>query len=378
MGGFTGWLSRYNLSVVSIAAPLPATRPSERAATASPFIVSPLFDTVFFLASSLVVFLPWLAAEKWHASSWTILAAVGVASNGPHLASTWTRVYLHRGDFRRRLFNFFWVPFFICAFVGAVVAIQGPASELLRSILFYYASYHFVQQNWGLLRIYQRKQGEPSMMVVRLERATLYLGTAYCMLHRLRTGPWQLFGANVWHPTPPVLVVDAVGLCLAATFAGVLAIRIVRATQGRAADAIRPLFLASSFLGFAIPFLFIRSDGTSAFAAAAAWHGIQYIGIVWHFNRRRYGGKPDPEAPVVSYISQPGRAVLYGVTLLAMAGLAYVALYVGSVATNMNLDDFGVIGWTTLTFSHYYLDGVIWKLRKSENAVPLGLAPSPR
>ena len=56
--------------------------------------------------------------------------------------------------------------------------------------------------------------------------------------------------------------------------------------QRPAHEWVRPAYLAFNFLGFAMPFLVIR-DGNSAFGAAALWHAVQYIAIVWLYNDRR-------------------------------------------------------------------------------------------
>src|SRR5207245_1278733 len=88
---------------------------------------------------------------------------------------------------------------------------DGRDSPWLRTVLFYWASWHFASQCWGLLRIYQRKQGVADTPVAKLEKALLFGGTGWCVLHRLFTGPWSLFGVPIWHPSPPAWLVNGVG-----------------------------------------------------------------------------------------------------------------------------------------------------------------------
>jgi hypothetical protein len=80
-----------------------------------------------------------------------------------------------------------------------------------------------------------------------------------------------------------------------------------------------------------------------------------------------------PKAKLVSWLGQPGwsRAFLYMCLLWGVAGIAYasswgLALITTAVSpqTHWGVERIGFVTWFGLTFSHYYLDGIIWKLRK--------------
>ncbi|MFZ5471704.1 MAG: hypothetical protein ACOZIN_19935 [Myxococcota bacterium] len=337
------------------------------------FIASPAIDGFFFFGSAGVVLLAWLAAARFQVNSFYILAAVAVFSNGPHLVSTWSRVYFDRREWRRRPFHLLVVPAVIALLVVAVVHFGGrEGSRALNSILLYWATWHFVAQSWGILRIYQRRSGEPeNSLAMRLEKPLLFLFVAWCLLHRLHTGPRMLFGTEVHHLPLPRAVVDG----LLGPFLFLFFLYLVqRLRQWRAPWAqgawLRAGFLGCSFLGFAVPFLFIKTDDTTAFAAAAGWHGLQYLGIVRLYHRNAWKGGVHPDAPVVSWLSQPGwgRLVLYAAFLLALAGSGYLFIYTGALLTagsRWDVYTWGAVVWLSFTFGHYYMDGVIWKLSKS-------------
>src|SRR5690349_1900646 len=135
------------------------TQAAARPATAPGWIVSSRFDLAVFLLSSLVTLVPWIAVDHFGVSAFYVLAAVAICSNGPHLASTWTRVYLDGRERFRRPFAYFAVPALLAAMVLAFILVDGRETAWLRTILFFWASWHFAAQCWGLLRIYQRKQG---------------------------------------------------------------------------------------------------------------------------------------------------------------------------------------------------------------------------
>src|SRR5690349_15106595 len=76
----------------------------------TPWIVSRNFDVGYFLSSGLVVFIPLLAIGVFSIKPDMILAAVAVVANGPHLSSTWSRVYLDSTELRRRPLAYVGIP----------------------------------------------------------------------------------------------------------------------------------------------------------------------------------------------------------------------------------------------------------------------------
>ena len=62
------------------------------------------------------------------------------------------------------------------------------------------------------------------------------------------------------------------------------------------ASVLRLVFIGCSFLGFFVPFQLITSDDTSAFAAAACWHGFQYLGMMRHYNVNAWKGGVSKDA----------------------------------------------------------------------------------
>ena len=349
-----------------IATTTASTVDTARPAADSGWIVSPAFDLLVFLFSAAVTLVPWQLVDVHHVQPAVVLALVAITANGPHLVSTWTRVYLDGHERTRRPIPYYVVPALITAAVLAFILVDGDDTPWLRTGIFYWASWHFAAQCWGLLRIYQRKHGVAHTPLARVEKILLFSSTGWCVLHRLYTGPWELFGVPIWHPHPTAWLVNGVGAAVATLAIAYAARFVLEAIKGRRPDARRPLFIATTFFAFLVPFLVIH-NGTAAFAAAAWWHAIQYLGIVWFYNRNRWQGGVDPQARLVSYVSNPRRWPLYFLMLLAFAGVAYGSILIlsrVSEGTTWTFGTWSLLVWTSLTFSHYYLDGVIWKLRR--------------
>jgi hypothetical protein len=160
-------------------------------------------------------------------------------------------------------------------------------------------------------------------------------------------------------------MVNGMGALLVTAAATYVTIRAVQWRRGDKVALIRPLFLLSSWFGFFVPFVLIKKNGSAAFAAAACWHGLQYLGIVWYFNRNRWNSGVDKRARLVSWVSQPKRVPFYFLSLLGIAGIVYGGIIlVSKVALTPEI--WGSLVWMSLTLGHYWLDGVIWKLRKPE------------
>jgi hypothetical protein len=351
------------------------------ASTAAPAqsvaIISPWKDFWFFFASTFVVLIAWFASSVMHVDGFTILAVVAVISNGPHLVSTWTRVYFDSREWTSRPVATVVMPLAIIGVVYVMMERLSFGARLANSVILYWATWHFVAQNWGILRIYQRKSGEPtSSLAMKLERPVLLLIVVFCMAHRLYTGPRRLFGVELYYPTLPYPLVMAVLVPLVLGFGVIVAQRLRERRAPWATGAwVRVAFIVCSFFGFFVPFQLILSDDTSAFAAAACWHGFQYLGMVRHYHRNTWKHGVDPRARVISWLGQPGwsRAALYLALLWGLAGAVYGVIFVLSRVT-LDFNRWAAVIWVGLTLSHYWIDGVIWKLRRPELASRVGIA----
>jgi hypothetical protein len=130
---------------------------------------------------------------------------------------------------------------------------------------------------------------------------------------------------------------------------------------------VRPLFLASSAFGFFVPYMLLK-DGSSAFAAAALWHAIQYIGIVWMFNRKHFTGpsvvRGDWLDRTQAWLSQPGHGWLYFASMIVPGFAAYILVKLIMPLYHFSLEQAVTTVWSAGTLAHYYLDGVIWKFKR--------------
>jgi hypothetical protein len=271
-----------------------------------------------------------------------------------------------RSERFQRPIHYWVIPAIALAFSIICYGMGEPGPTITRSVIFYWASWHFVAQSWGVLRIYQRKHDTPSNLV-RLEKALIFLPAFFFVARRVCTGPWQLFGAEIYHPKLPAWVPNGLG-ALCVTLAALYLVQFRPGKVGAAAFA-RPMYLGFNAVGFAMPFLFIK-NGTSAFGAAALWHALQYLAIVWHYNRRRWSRGVDEDARWLSWVSQRGRTLAY-VGLLALGAASVYSIVLVLAAFSWSFERWALALWTGLTLGHYFLDGVIWKFQRYKLAEQL-------
>jgi len=350
------------MSTLSLAGSPPQAIPAARPGEARPWMISPALDVLLFVGVTLLTLIPWLVSDVLGYPGYYVLIGVAVA-NGPHLISTWTRVYLPRAERFQRPVRYWVIPAIAFAFAVTAEVRGGMWIVVIRSMIFYWATWHFVAQSWGVMRLYQRKHGAADQPIARLEKALIFLPAFWCALHRLFTGPRTLFGIEVLYIRPPAILVNALGGVIVMLAAAYVAMWWGSRRSRGAHEYIRLIYLPFNFLGFAMPFLVIR-DGTSAFAAAALWHAVQYIAIVWLYNRRRWSSGVDPGARVVSWVSQPGRSLAYMGLIAVCAAGVYTIAFVASRIAKTSFEDLAMMFWTGLTLGHYYVDGVIWKSRR--------------
>jgi len=362
-------------TTLATAAPALLAAPPVARGGEKPWMIAPGIDFVLFLGVTLLTLIPWLVSDVLGYPGWYVILGVAVA-NGPHLISTWTRVYLLPNERFKRPLRYWVIPGVAMAFAITADFQGGLLLRMVRSTIFYWATWHFVAQSWGVMRIYQRKHGAAERTEAKLEKALIFLPAFFCALHRLYTGPWELFGIEVIHVRPAPALVNSLGALIVAIAAVYLWIWF-QGARGRAAhEWLRPAYLIFNFLGFAMPFLVIR-DGNAAFAAAALWHAVQYIAIVWLFNARRFKGGVEPGARLVSWVSQRGRALAYMGLIAACAAVVYTIAFGASLFVHRPFDQVALTFWTGFTLGHYYLDGVIWKSRKYDLRTLTTNAPAP-
>jgi hypothetical protein len=319
------------------------------------WIESPAYDVSLFALSSLAGLLLILVDQlsRWgHAAGELAIYFVGI----PHYLSTFT---FYLGDQNRQHYRLRWAAFFLGPLVifAAVLALRAlEVQGVVQSAIFVWNVYHVSLQSAGILSLYRRLNGGEqnekrwAHLTILSVNATMafwylrYFPPLYGLL--LRVHPW----------TPLILRYACLVTCLVAGTGYALHLR----RRQRPLRAPEQLFLISSLLLFH-PYLWVK-DYLLATIAMLMGHFIQYLGIIWLLNRRKYAQQTSGSVAQQWLIRLSSRPRLLLVSLLLLGGF-FLFIDRGSRIVGMYLSY--IIVWNSLVLIHFYVDGLVWAFKDS-------------
>lgn len=286
-----------------------------------------------------------------------------------HVIATYTRICFDRESLRQH---------------GALLYALLPGVALLTiavawsvglwvivSIYFYWQWWHYTRQSWGISRAYRAKDKGQLYEDGWLDQAIFYALPILGILHRSHQNHPTFIGLELWSLPVPGWLVQIAAAATALLLTIWLIRRVLAAWEGRLAR-VHTLYMLTHFTIFAVGYIIVP-DNTLGWLAINIWHNAQYILFVWMYNTRRFKDGVNPNARILSYISQPHRLWLYLLTCVAITGVLYWGVlrtidwlfFAGLSAT--------IVLYQIVNFHHYIVDSMIWKVRKPEVRQNIGL-----
>ncbi|WP_224245481.1 hypothetical protein [Hyalangium gracile] len=341
-----------------------------------------LLSTVGGLSASLAL----LGLHAWVGVSGLVLWWAWVlALDGPHIFATLSRTYLDRRErsARARLLvgSLGWFAAGPLFFGVSVLLGRRLPFDLFLTLTSLWAYWHVVRQHYGVMTLYQRKNGDTHPVDRRVDSLTLYVGLlapfiAFALTHPVARrmlgmpadpGPEQLLARAAW----------AVTLAVVALFA---ARQLQRWRAGLGVNTPKVLLLAAALGLTALLFyppVSRRVDFLMVAVVVTAFHNVQYHGIVWFYHRNRYHGPNVDRAAfgLAPRISQ--RFLIYAACGIAFT-LLYRALGCGfgvhpgcgafdakvMLGPNLSLRELTSGFIWGFALHHYYLDQKIWRVSR--------------
>jgi hypothetical protein len=341
-----------------------ATADSELVVQASPeatrrspkcqgWIESPAYDVAIFSLSPIAGLLLILVDHfsRWgHAAGDLAVYFVGI----PHYLSTFTFYFAdqNRDQYRLRWMAFFLGPVIIFAIVFSLrsLAVQG----VVQSAIFVWNVYHVSFQSSGILSLYRRLNGGLQAEKRWAQLTILFVNSTMASWNLRNFSP--LYGLLLRiHPWTPVVLRYAF-LATALVVGACFTVQLLRRQQ----PLRRPewVFLISSLLLFH-PYLWVK-DYLLATIAMLMGHFIQYLGIIWLLNRRKYAQQSSGSAAQQWLIRLSTRPRLL-MAILMLVGAFFLSIDRGSRMFGMY---FGyIIVWNSLVLIHFYIDGLVWAFK---------------
>jgi len=333
-----------------------------KAKTDSLFILSPPFvilAVVFFCQG-------WLQQLEAHYSFYTWLFFV-VFIDVAHVYATLFKTYLVPKAFNERKKLLIILPI-ICFAIGLVLFLLG--SRVFWVTLAYVAVFHFIRQQYGFMRLYSRLEPKTKLNIF-LDNLTIYAATVYPMTYWFMSPPrnFNWFMENEFFQYQNPLLLEILGY----VYWAILALYVVRVVYA---------FIKHNY--FNIP------KNAIVFGTAASWyfgivyfnndliftmlnivsHGVPYMALIY---LREIKQAKAPTPGILQYLNNHKGIIIYIGILIA---LAFSEEYLWEIMVWNERFTSGFSGafesWHFLLvpllvvpqFTHYILDGFIWKTKK--------------
>ncbi len=325
---------------------------------------------MFFVGTPLLL-LPLAAAAQTKWSAQDIYLFVGAFGAMGHHLPGMIRAYGDRALFARFRLRFVVAPLVLLA-VCIFCTIYGL--KALEVLAFTWGIWHGLMQTYGFCRIYDVKVAAGA---VSRARADFYFCLAW-FVAVVVLSPMRLRSFLDFYYESGGLVVTEPAL-QALRAAAVAALVLVTAVfvwqhvgdwrRGRGVSLVKLALLATS-----ISFWWYCNIGVTNILVGIAlfeiFHDVQYLTIVWSFNRNRVERDPTIRGFLRFVFRRSGALIgLYVGLVLAYGSIGLVAGGVSSELIRQVL--LGCV--TASALLHFYYDGFIWKVRERETRESLGL-----
>lgn len=330
-----------------------------KAKTDSIYILFPSFFAV------IIVFLfqnqLHLIEEKYSFYSWLFLIVfIDVA----HVYATLFKTYFVASEFKKRKKLLIWLPI-LCFLIGIILFAFGSA--VFWSVLAYIAVFHFIRQQYGFVRLYARNEAKKWACIDNL---IIYTATIYPMLFWFLSAPrkynWFIFNEFFTFESPFLIHI------LSWIYAGILFFYVWRTSYHYIKDDYfnipKNAVILGTILSWYFGIVYFNNDYIFTLLNVVS-HGIPYLALI-------YLKEIDKKTPTeLGWLHQfkhfKGLLIFIVILLLFAFTEEYLwEIMVWNEQFSGTTQDFS--GWyflivpllTVPQFTHYLLDGLIWKSNK--------------
>lgn len=334
------------------------------------WIINPVADLSLIIGAPLLIFLGIVTAKGiWSAA--TISSFIMIWAIGHHLPGM-MRAYGDPDLFRRFWVRFTIAPLFLMTV--CVFAFWTAVNSGLIAIAAIWGWWHYLMQAYGFVRIYDAKVGSFAATTRWLDKAMCFTWFSAAVIlndNALYEFIENFYSSGFGLPSPEA--VSALKSVVGGATAGITTLFVInmvtRYLRGERPSPVKVLLMVATFGAFWYSAATVTNI-IVAYAFFELFHDVQYLTIVWAFNRNRVK-KDQSLQGFTRFLFQP-RVLLVGLYVLMVFG--YGSLKWGSqYVSQRELEKILAAVFLTSTLLHYYFDGFIWKLRESPTQQSLGI-----
>lgn len=325
------------------------------------FIIGPSF----FVLAFIFLFQDFITGieERYSFYTWLFLIVfIDVA----HVYATLFKTYFVKKEFEKRKKLLTIVPV-ICFAVGFVLFAFG--SMVFWSFLAYVAVYHFIRQQYGFMRLYARNENKTKKSVF-LDNLTIYAATGYPMLYWFLSSPrkFNWFVENEFfrfHNETILAILFWIYIAILITY---LIYALYTSIKNSFFNIPKNSIILGTVLSWYFGIVYFNDDLIFTLLNVIS-HGIPYMALVYF---REIDSKTDSELGVLRYLKRYKGIFIYAAILLCIAFAEEFLWEVLVWNENISVAALNLSGWEFLAvpllsvpqFTHYLLDGFIWKSKK--------------
>ena len=330
-----------------------------KAKTDSVFILLPSFlvvAMVFLFQNQLQ-----LIEEQYSFYTWLFLIVfIDVA----HVYSTLFKTYFVASEFQKRKKLLVGLPI-ICFVIGMILFSFGSA--VFWSVLAYIAVFHFIRQQYGFMRLYARKESKKWAWIDNL---IIYAATVYPMLFWFLspTRKFNWFVENEFYRFESPLVLETIGWIYAVILLFYVTRTIYFSFKYNYFNIPKNAIIIGTILSWYFGIVYFNNDLVFTLLNVVS-HGIPYIALIYLSEIEK---KPETELGWLQQFKHY-KGVLVFVLILLVIAFSEEYLWEFLVwneqfsTTNHDFSNWYFLIVPLLTvpqFTHYLLDGFIWKTKK--------------
>lgn len=319
------------------------------------YIVSPLFDWVFFIGSPLLAVGVVLGAAEL-LPPWTVKTYVLVYMAVGHHVPTFLRAYSDRAEFSRNRFRLVGIPLLVLPVLAAAYWIDAR----IVALIFVWDQFHFVRQNYGMMRIYDAKAGVKSRWRINLDQWLCFSAFVAIVAHSdfyTHVYAETFFDLGLTIPDWVGDAIARISLAVAITV-GIAWVGEIygRFTRGEPIAVPKLAMFATTYGVWTFAYVTI-SDPFLSYPISSFFHCLQYDAFAWSYGRNQSrGSSSEDRSPLLRYLYQGRTIWLY---VLAIGAYGFVSMLGHGLYPMLVLN-------ATTGVLHYYYDSFIWKVRRVE------------
>lgn len=335
-----------------------------------PWIHKAKTDGVFILAPSFIVlaivflFQNWLIKIENDYSFYTWLFLI-VFIDVAHVYSSLFKTYFVASEFKSRKQLYIGLPI-SCFLIGFILFLFG--SQVFWSVLAYVAVFHFIRQQYGFMRLYARNEDKTYAWI---DNIIIYTATIYPMLYWFlspkRKFNWFVENEFLKYEHPRLLEV------LTWIYFSIIFFYIIRTVynsiKSNYFNIPKNAVIIGTMLSWYFGIVYFNNDLVFTLLNVVS-HGIPYIALIYLNEIEK---KTKEDLGFLSLLKQFKGLLIFIAVLLIIAFSEEFLWEILVWNEQFSITNFDFSNWqfilvpllTVPQFTHYLLDGFIWKSKKS-------------